>query len=245
MLLWHLGILSLGFFVPIRRFGGVWAAGVGVGCGIAGSGGGGGEWATGGVGAGPGRDGRPRHPLGAYEERKGGVLFPRSGGRRGRAPGGRGRRGGQYESSWRTGLQSSAFLTRTIAQVGGSNPNDGCGCLPCGLGTRGTIGPPEARIDPNPTDSWWLFCQSVACRLGVVSSPDSWWLVDLDVVGIPAVCGFFDSWWLTGPVGKQRCRWAASLGQVVRWGGGALANFMYEKGSRFLDTFSPYSFLRT
>ena len=32
---------------------------------------------------------------------------------------------------------------------------------------------------------------------------------------------------------------------LVRWGGGALANFMYEKGSRFLDTFSPYSFLRT
>jgi hypothetical protein len=64
MLLWHLGILSLGFFVPIRRFGavrvravgcglwavgcGLWAVGCGlwaVGCGIAGSGG---QWATGG-----------------------------------------------------------------------------------------------------------------------------------------------------------------------------------------------------
>lgn len=41
MLLWHLGILSLGFFVPIRRCGALWAVGVGVGVGrgIAGSGG--------------------------------------------------------------------------------------------------------------------------------------------------------------------------------------------------------------
>jgi hypothetical protein len=50
MLLWHLGILSLGFFVPIRRFGAVRVRAVGcglwaVGCGIAGSGG---QWATGG-----------------------------------------------------------------------------------------------------------------------------------------------------------------------------------------------------
>ena len=39
MLLWHLGILSLGFFVPIRRFGVVWVWAVGcglwaVGCGL-------------------------------------------------------------------------------------------------------------------------------------------------------------------------------------------------------------------
>jgi hypothetical protein len=71
-----------------------------------------------------------------------------------------------------------------------SNPNHGCGCLPCGLGTRGTrgtTGPPEARIDPTPIGSWWLVAFA-------------------DVVGIPAVGGLPD-------------RWAASLGQVVRWEG--------------------------
>lgn len=56
-------------------------------------------------------------------------------------------------------------------------------------GDHGTIGPPEARIDPNPIDSWWLVD-------GVVSSPDSWWLADLDVVGDSG------SWWLTGLVGE-------------------------------------------
>ena len=55
-----------------------------------------------------------------------------------------------------------------------SNPYHGCGCLPCGLGTRGTTGPPEARIDPSPIDSWWLVDlvwsgQLVACGLG------TWW----------------------------------------------------------------------
>lgn len=40
----------------------------------------------------------------------------------------------------------------------------------------GPLGPPEARIDPNPIDSWWL--------------------ADLDVVGDSG------SWWLTGLVGE-------------------------------------------
>lgn len=80
--------------MPTRRFGavcGLWA--VGVGRGIAGSGGWwdlGDSGRRGGVGAGPGRDGRPRHPLGAYEERKkrGNYFLGAAGSR------GRGRRGG-------------------------------------------------------------------------------------------------------------------------------------------------------
>ena len=75
MLLWHLGILSLGFFVPIRRFGGVWAAGVGVGCGIAGSGGGRrvGDWGC----RGRSWEGRQAQasPRGLRGEERGGYYF--------------------------------------------------------------------------------------------------------------------------------------------------------------------------
>jgi hypothetical protein len=56
------------------------------------------------------------------------------------------------------------------------NPNHGCGCPPCGVGIRGTVGPPEARIDPTPLDSWWLV--------------DSVW------EAVRTVGGFFASWWL-------------------------------------------------
>jgi hypothetical protein len=170
--------------------------------------------------AGPGR---PRRRPGPMRRGRGDIIFserrpPAAGSR------GRGRRGGQYESSWRTGLWSGAFLTLTIAQdsgvvtpkLGGLTLTMGAGVRRVGWGSGGPLGHPrpELTLPLLTVGGLWTRCGKQSGQLVAFLPVGGLWTGD--VVGIPAVGGFSDRWWLPGPVGRQRCRWAASLGQAVR-----------------------------
>ncbi len=116
---------------------------------------------------------------GAYEQRKGGIFF--SGRWSGGGLPGRGRRGGQYESLWLSGLWSGAFLTLTIAQSSGAvSPESGGrtltmgGRLPCGIGAKG-----PRWINPSPDQLVGLW------TVGGLDSPVGG-ILDLDVSAILA-----------------------------------------------------------